>query len=447
MNQLYYRSCFNLFNNNLQKSKFFQKKVLLKNWGNENKAYISYINNKTKYPSFDSNSKKEKNQIEISDNEDFSPYLPNISIDDESFDCEDSILLDPNGPFSDLPRQKRAPPPESWDFKFLSEFEQRVAMNPYAAIIGSPIRRCFYHDRWFPNDLMVRFIKANDQITNSTWIVPDFVETGGIKRPGKGRWLKANSEVITLTTKEGKYKYIDNVAFWRPDMNEHIWRILRERATIRLTRFFSILPSRRFPARRDRVLLQVLPQEHFISKTDQSTQDDLISLHFIGEDINKGNSEEGEEEEEKIKRFYINNIKNIPGIQCVFILNPDISMEDSKDWKNESLDSESEEIKIPSKPFGAIHPVTYRVLDERDNFIRYETQFVPFYDIYSIWGKKGIARLKGFLKINYYENPMLGLVTDKNTKQLALSLWKLREKTEKTKLYKQKDDDNNGNLL
>ncbi|CAG8743622.1 12478_t:CDS:2, partial [Cetraspora pellucida] len=106
-----------------------------------------------------------------------------------------SILLDPKGPYNkDLPKYKRAEAPLSCEFKQLSKLEQDVIMNPYAAIIASPIRRCFYHERWFPN--------AYDEKTKSTWLVPDFEEYGGIKRPGKGKWLKLNSTTIQKATKE-----------------------------------------------------------------------------------------------------------------------------------------------------------------------------------------------------------------------------------------------------
>ncbi|CAG8452371.1 18283_t:CDS:2 [Acaulospora morrowiae] len=376
------------------------------------------------------------------------------NIDEESFE---SILLDPEGPYSyNFPRQKRAPPPETWDFRHLPEFEQKVIMNPYAAIIGSHIRKCFYHERWFPSDFLVRFIRANDRMTDSTWIVPDFVSADGAKRPGKGRWLKASSEVVQIVAKEGKHKVIDNVAFWRPDMHDHIWKMLVENTTERLQRLFTIVPSRRFPARRDRVLLDVLSEIPFPRNLDQSSVntaelDDLgdisTSLRFIGKNINKEN-EEGEESE--TQRFYINNIKPIDGLQCVFELqlpkhqpksrgsyggsNGDISPTSMREVSQESSEpseyfqqaDEPEESKIPPRPFGAIYPVTYRVLNENDEFVKYQTQFVPFYNVYSIWGMKGIARFKGFMKIPSHQNPRLGLVTHQNTKQLAVCLWKLR---------------------
>ncbi|CAG8535248.1 3394_t:CDS:2, partial [Acaulospora colombiana] len=347
---------------------------------------------------------------------------------------KESILLDPEGPYSyKLPRQKRAPPPESWDFKHLSEFEQKVFMNPYgenlAAIIGSPIRKCFYHERWFAN--------AKDEATNSTWIVPDFVNDEGARRPGKGRWLKASSKVIQAVAKEGDIYFN---------------KMLVEKATGRLQKFFRIIPSRRFPARRDRVLLHVLSENPFEKNSDKSSMniESQISstLHFIGKEINDGNGEDDGKCE--IQRFYVNNAKPIDGLQCVFEL--ELRKGRSKiNGQYEKLDGnvdsaptegtsqgssefpeyfqqvgEPGESKVPPKPFGTIHPVTYRVLDGNDGFIEYQTQFVPFYNIYDIWGVEGVARFKGFMKIPSHKNPRLGLITHKNTKQLALSLWKLR---------------------
>ncbi|CAG8757302.1 3141_t:CDS:1, partial [Cetraspora pellucida] len=56
-----------------------------------------------------------------------------------------------------------------------------------------------------------------------------------------------------------KYKYIDPRAFWRPDMHNHVWNILVTRATDRLQRFFNSVATKSFPAKRDQVLLRVLP--------------------------------------------------------------------------------------------------------------------------------------------------------------------------------------------
>ncbi|RIB21326.1 hypothetical protein C2G38_2140712 [Gigaspora rosea] len=353
---------------------------------------------------------------------------------------EDSILLDPEGPYNkDLPKYKRAEAPLACEFKQLTKLEQEVIMNPYAAIIASPIRRCFYHERWFPNDFLVRFIKAYDEKTKSTWLVPDFEEYGGIKRPGKGRWLKLNSTVIQKATKEGKYKYINPHAFWRPDMHEHVWNILVMRATDRLQRFFNSVATQSFPAKRERVLLRVLSGTS--PKLITNNDDDSIPFSYKIKNVslNDKDNEDGN------RKFYIENENAIDGLQCVFVLDHlkhDVLYDNhgkNNDDNVKTLSTQSEE-KINSqipvkqnqqsqvtfsqillKPFGTIHPVTFLGKDNKMC-----TQNVPFYNVQCIWGTRGIGRFKGFLKIPKDENPMLGMITHRHTKQLAISLWKLR---------------------
>ncbi|CAG8683209.1 6654_t:CDS:2 [Dentiscutata erythropus] len=297
---------------------------------------------------------------------------------------EDSILLDPKGPYNkDLPKYKRAEAPLACEFKQLTKLEQDVIMNPYAAIIASPIRRCFYHERWFPN--------AYDEKTKSTWLVPDFEEYGGIKRPGKGRWLKLNSTVIQKATKEGKYKYIDPRAFWRPDMHEHVWNILVMRATDRLQRFFNSVATKSFPAKRDQVLLHVLD-----GTSPKITNNDYNSVPKIK------NVSLNEDNEDGNQKFYIDNENAIDGLQC----------EEINSQIKQKQQPQVTFSQISLKPFGTIYPVTF--LGKNNKMC---TQNVPFYNVQCIWGARGVGRFKGFLKIPKNENPMLGMITHRHTKQ------------------------------
>ena len=41
--------------------------------------------------------------------------------------------------------------------------------------------------------------------TSSVWIVPDFMEEGGIKRPGRGYWIRCNANILQNVLKEGNF--------------------------------------------------------------------------------------------------------------------------------------------------------------------------------------------------------------------------------------------------
>ncbi|CAG8787804.1 20378_t:CDS:2, partial [Dentiscutata erythropus] len=147
---------------------------------------------------------------------------------------------------------------------------------------------------------------------------------------------------------------------------------------------------------------------------------------------------------DRLQRFF-NSVatKSFPAKrdQCVFVLdhlNHDILYDNNGGKKNDnneknlSISSEEEinsQIKqkqqsqvtfsqIPLKPFGTIYPVTF--LGKNNKMC---TQNVPFYNVQCIWGTRGVGRFKGFLKIPKNENPMLGMITHRHTKQLAISLW------------------------
>ncbi|CAG8661259.1 1288_t:CDS:1, partial [Racocetra persica] len=232
-----------------------------------------------------------------------------------------------------------------------------------------------------------------------------------------------------------------------PNMHEHVWNILVMRATDRLQRFFNSVATKSFPAKRDRVLLRVLPGTSPKLITSNDINNDIItnnnndsipfSYKIKGVSLNDKDNEDGNQ------RFYIDNENPIDGLQCVFVLEHDeILCNDhepknngANNEKNSSMPSEEkinsltkqkqqyQEIysQIPPKPFGTIHPVTFLGKNNKKF-----TQNVPFYNVQYIWGSRGVGRFKGFLKIPKYENPMLGMITHRHTKQLAISLWKLR---------------------
>lgn len=162
-----------------------------------------------------------------------------------------SILLDPDNPILNPPLQKIriAPPPSESDFDKLSQYEQRVLSNPFAMMLASPVRRDIHSERMIPNALMIRFIRAFDNESKRTWIVPDKVSRFTNKRTGIARWIRAEARVIQHMGTSGRYRLIDNKGFWRPDMAEHVGKLLRE----------SILDE-----------VKVLAAGNFIEKTDSS---------------------------------------------------------------------------------------------------------------------------------------------------------------------------------
>ncbi|RIA94047.1 hypothetical protein C1645_761004 [Glomus cerebriforme] len=265
-------------------------------------------------------------------------------------------------------------------------------------MIGSPIRQCIYHQRWFPRDFLVRFIRAYDKETSSVWIVPDVMEEGATKRPGIGYWVKSNARILQNFLKEGKYKAIDNKAYWRKDMHEHIWKILVEDSILRFDRIIEKLESIKFPMERKEAFLPII-------KVD-----------------------------DPFNHYYVNCSKPIRGLQCVLILDEpsDKMIEEESDDENKYPDNKKSKkskdsyipLKIPSDHIGSIEKVSYYSSNNVNG--DYVTQNIPFYYVKTIWGDQGIEKIKKYLHLEENQNPMIGIICMPQTKQLALSLWKLR---------------------
>ncbi|CAI2170289.1 2112_t:CDS:2 [Funneliformis geosporum] len=289
-----------------------------------------------------------------------------------------SILFDPNGPYTNSPRYKRALAPKVTDLNDLTKLEKNVFINPYASMIGGPIRQCIYHQRWFPKDFLVRFIRAYDDETSSVWIVPDFMEEGGTKRPGKGNWIRCNAKTLLNVLKEGKYKMIDNQAYWRKDMQEHIWKILVEDSILRFDRIIDRLGTHRFPMKKESAF-------HPVIKAENSNRFESYT-------------------------------KPILGLNC------------KKKSKKKSDDSYIP-LKILPNHIGSIEKVSYishkdDISDKFDD-VNFVTRNIPFYYVKTIWGDEGIEKIKNYLNLSQ-RHSMIGVVSASQTKQLAISLWKLR---------------------
>nr|CAG8595266.1 14953_t:CDS:2 [Entrophospora candida]CAG8611078.1 5562_t:CDS:2 [Entrophospora candida] len=304
----------------------------------------------------------------------------------------DSILLNPEGPFQ-APSYERKAEPKRIDVKKLPRFEQNIMINPYATLLQTPIRQCIYHERWFPTSFLVRFIKAYNEKTSTTWIVPDFADEG-VKRPGKGFWIRCNSKILQLTTKEGKYKYIDNNAFWRPDMHEHVWNVLLDRTLSQWNKVLLYIGTKRFPHSKNIVFVPIIP----IVKSK--------STNFVEYKI--GN-----------EKLWIN------GINCVFILDPiktqgDTIINNQQQHPHQLVQSKRN--SISSTPISFIKKVSF--YNRENNLISYN---VTFYNVKDLFGNHELIRLRKFLKLNDNDNDvrMFGLVTFLSTKSLSMALWKL----------------------
>ena len=78
-------------------------------------------------------------------------------------------------------------------------------LKVYIIIINYKFIFNIYRLKFLFIDFLIRFIRAYDEDTSMVWIVPDFMEEGGIKRPGKGYWVRSNAKILQLFLKEGKF--------------------------------------------------------------------------------------------------------------------------------------------------------------------------------------------------------------------------------------------------
>jgi hypothetical protein len=194
--------------------------------------------------------------------------------------------------------------------------------------------------------------------------------------------------------KTGKHRSIDNKAYWREDMHEHVWKALVEDSIVRIDRTIEKLDTYKFPMKKEEVFLPIIKDSD---------------------------------------HYYVDYHKSIIGLQCVLMLDdPSDEMieeeSDDDDSKNEFYKkskklNKSEDsyipLKIPSNHICSMRKVIYK------NKKNYVTQNIPFYYVKTIWGDEGIRKIKEYVQPKENQN-MIGIICKSQTKQLAISLWKLR---------------------
>ncbi|KAF9094594.1 hypothetical protein BGX29_009438 [Mortierella sp. GBA35] len=172
---------------------------------------------------------------------------------------ERSFLLDP----PKKPTLKRVPLSECDDVA-LTPFERKIAANPYASILATPVRQCLYTRLLLPNAFLTKFIQAAGP-DDRPWIVPERILPYAItKKPtshsyqddprkGLGKWVTSTSAIIDGVVKEGRYKFINPAAFMRPDMSKLVYA----QWSIRVAHQFRVLfresltkPSKKRPSLR-----------------------------------------------------------------------------------------------------------------------------------------------------------------------------------------------------
>lgn len=192
--------------------------------------------------------------------------------------------------------------------------------------------------------------------------------------------------------KIGKYKSIDNRAYWREDMHEHVWNLLVEDSILRFDRINEKLGTIKFPMKKEEAFLPIIKD---------------------------------------LGHYYVDYHKSIRGLQCVLMLDDpsDKMIEEESDDKseNEYYNIKSTKLKksedsyipleIPSNHICSLRKVSYN-----NNYV---TQNIPFYYVKTIWGDEGIRKIKEYAQLKENQN-MIGIICMPHTKQLAISLWKLR---------------------
>ncbi|KAG0067541.1 hypothetical protein BGZ89_005953 [Linnemannia elongata] len=140
-----------------------------------------------------------------------------------------SFLLD----LPTRPTPKRLSPAER-EHETLTSFEKKIANNPYAAILATPVRQCLYTRLILPSAFLTKFIQAAGP-DDRPWIVPERILPHAITRKptpsayhddprnGFGKWMITTSAVIDNVIREGRYKMINTAAFMRQDMSKLVY--------------------------------------------------------------------------------------------------------------------------------------------------------------------------------------------------------------------------------
>ncbi|OBZ89114.1 hypothetical protein A0J61_02839 [Choanephora cucurbitarum] len=83
-----------------------------------------------------------------------------------------------------------------------NSLEARLAVNPYAAMLASPLRKCGFHSRIFPSSLLLRFGLAWHPETNRNWAYP--TTDSKSENEGFGYYIQLKKGVVEAIQKGGK---------------------------------------------------------------------------------------------------------------------------------------------------------------------------------------------------------------------------------------------------
>ncbi|KAI8341543.1 hypothetical protein BD560DRAFT_17288 [Blakeslea trispora] len=98
--------------------------------------------------------------------------------------------------------------------------EAKLATNPYAAMLASPLRRCAFHSRIIPSSLLLRFELGWHPETKLNWAFPTVGDKLGNK--GFGYYVRLNKDVVEVIQKGSYNAVFRGKATYRPDMVEHV---------------------------------------------------------------------------------------------------------------------------------------------------------------------------------------------------------------------------------
>src|SRR4051812_41802516 len=183
-------------------------------------------------------------------------------------------------------------------------------------------------------------------------------------------------------------------------MHEHVWKILVEDSILRFDRIIEKLESSKFPMKREKAFLPIIQIE------------------------------------DSLNHYHVDSSKPIPGLQCILMLDDPSNKAFEEEVhnvdgcnKNEHFDDKKSKdsyipLKILSNHVGSIEKVSYYIHKVVNN--NYVTKDIPSYYVKTIWGDEGIRKIKNYLQLKEDQNPMIGVIYAPQTKQLAISLWKLR---------------------
>ncbi|KAG0234909.1 hypothetical protein BGX31_004418 [Mortierella sp. GBA43] len=136
-----------------------------------------------------------------------------------------SFLLDP---YSKPPSLRASPSRELPED--VAPFERRLASNPYASILATPVRQCLYTRKSLPNAFLTKLIQAASDVPKERpWIVTEGILPHQITREhasnryGTGRWVYSGPNIMERMIKDGKYKMISSSAQIRPNLAQLVY--------------------------------------------------------------------------------------------------------------------------------------------------------------------------------------------------------------------------------